>query len=92
MSVFSSIRRRSVLRGATLSAVALPLGGLAPLRSRTGSGALEDWPICHVATDPAPEPAGNVAPTQLKLTWNANAICTVGVRGHDVPIPGGHDV
>jgi NitT/TauT family transport system substrate-binding protein len=62
-----------------VAGLASPVGGMAPLRSRGGGVLPVNPPICHVATDPVVEPAANATPTQLKLTWNANSICTVGV-------------
>jgi NitT/TauT family transport system substrate-binding protein len=80
MSILPTIGRRKILRGAALTALAAPLLGMAPLRSRPGGGPLPaDLPICHAATEPVPAPAVTGALTPVKLTWNANAICTVGV-------------
>ena len=67
--------RRHLLRAAGAAAALIPLGGMAPLRPVRDL--LANVPICRVA-DPAPaEPSGPLK--KLKLTWNANAICTVGV-------------
>jgi NitT/TauT family transport system substrate-binding protein len=71
------LARRALLRGAGVAGLALPLGAMAPLGRRDPiEDALAHPPICHVATDPLPAGAPLVP---LKLTWNANAICTVGV-------------
>ena len=66
--------RRQVLRAAASAAAILPLGAMAPLRP-AGTDVLADAPICRVAA-PAVVTGGL---KKLKLTWNANAICTVGV-------------
>src|SRR3954471_14461453 len=64
--------RRRALQGLASTAALVPLGGMAPLRP---SDPLANAAICHVAdTVPAVGPA-----KKLKLTWNANAISTVGV-------------
>ncbi len=73
---FSPSRRR-LLRTVGAAAALIPVGAMAPLRPATRDGRLGDTPICRVA-DTAP--AAAVGPLKkLKLTWNANAICTVGV-------------
>jgi NitT/TauT family transport system substrate-binding protein len=71
--------RRAVLRAAAYGSAAVPFvaaprvfGASVP---RTPLP-FEDAPICHVATEAVPV-AGGLKP--LRLTWNANAICTVGV-------------
>jgi NitT/TauT family transport system substrate-binding protein len=69
------LARRGALRAAAGAAALLPLGAMAPLR-RAAPDPWAGTPICRVA-DTAP--AADGLPTKLKLTWNANAICTVGV-------------
>jgi len=78
------LSRRTALQAAAL----LPLGGMAPLPRSTfdpAAFALNHPEICRVADE---GPALVAAPgTKLKLTWNANAICTVGVlvaEQHDI--------
>ena len=73
-------RRNLLLRAAGLAALAAPTAGMAPRPFvPVGSDPLAAPPICRIA---AGGPAANAAPgprRRLKLTWNANAICTVGV-------------
>jgi NitT/TauT family transport system substrate-binding protein len=76
----SNTSRRAWLRGAALTAATLPfvataqrVFGASMARSPL---AVDDSNICHAATEAAPV-TGALKP--LKLTWNANAICTVGV-------------
>ena len=70
--------RRRALQVAGAAAALLPLGAMAPARPlQSDASPLAHLSICHVAdtrTDPVAKPG-----TKLKLTWNANAICTVGV-------------
>ena len=70
------LARRGALRAAGAAAL-LPLGAMAPLRRAATPDPLAGTPICRVA-DTAPPVAEGLL-TKLKLTWNANAICTVGV-------------
>jgi NitT/TauT family transport system substrate-binding protein len=73
----AALARRALLRGTGFAALTLPLGAMAPLGRRDPiAEELAHPPICHVASDPLP--AGTKL-VPLKLTWNANAICTVGV-------------
>ena len=66
--------RRALLRAAGAAALALPAGAMAP-RAMTPVDPFADLPICRTGTEAAaPGPRRS-----LKLTWNANAICTVGV-------------
>lgn len=65
-----TVSRRSLVGGIA----ALPLTGMAPLRP---ADPLADAPICHAAATNAAPLAGPAR--KLKLTWNATAICTVGV-------------
>ncbi|MDO9713416.1 ABC transporter substrate-binding protein [Paracraurococcus lichenis] len=70
--------RRALLRATGLAAMAVPAGAMAP-RSFAPADPLATPPICRVA-DAAPAVAAAPGPRRsLKLTWNANAICTVGV-------------
>ncbi|MGI4940731.1 MAG: ABC transporter substrate-binding protein [Janthinobacterium lividum] len=82
------LARRTLLRGAALSAMGLPLAAMAPvvLRSRTttfdplATELLANSQICRVADERAFNAvASGAVPRKLKLAWNANAICTVGV-------------
>ena len=70
--------RRTLIAGAGAAGfTGLLAGATRVLASPRGIASPVHAPICHVA-DTAPAiiaPAG----TKLKLTWNANAICTVGV-------------
>lgn len=68
------LSRRHALRAAGAAAALIPIGVMAPLRPAPADSAL-GVPICRVADTPAT--AGPVK--KLRLTWNANAICTVGV-------------
>ena len=77
--------RRSFLR-LTASGLVVPLGAMAPASWRTGLSSLPDAmahpPICRVAaevTAVAPGPA----PRELRITWNTNAVCNVGVAVAD---------
>ena len=76
----SKYDRRAVLRAATAAAV-LPLVAsssrvLASSRPAVLPADLGDTAICRAA---ALAPVVLAQPRPLKLTWNANAICTVGV-------------
>ena len=73
--------RRSFLR-ITASSLIMPLGAMAPASWRTDRPALDTLkhpPICRVA---AAAPAGAL-PRELKITWNTNAVCNVGVAVAD---------
>lgn len=75
--------RRSLLRAAGIAALAVPTGAMAP-RAAAPVGALFDplsdpSAICRTAAGATPALAAPGARRQLKLTWNANAICTAGV-------------
>ncbi|HWK47071.1 MAG TPA: ABC transporter substrate-binding protein [Stellaceae bacterium] len=81
------VSRRTLMRSAgavgavTLGAAATRLftssSIAAPIMSPADLSALRNPPICHVA---GTSDVGPVGPARkLKLTWNANAICTVGV-------------
>ena len=75
--------RRGVLRAAGIAGAALPFGILSPRVSATSRPAasldpVTAPPICHAAV----AVPLTVVPGQrrsLRLTWNASAICTVGV-------------
>ena len=71
-----NLSRRHALRAAGAAAALVPLGAMAPLRPAPAEALLKDLPICRVA-DTSAAAAGPAK--KLKLTWNANAICTVGV-------------
>ncbi len=73
------LTRRGALRAAGAAAALIPVGAMAPWRPSPGV-APDEFPICHVADTPD----AAVGPAKkLKLTWNANAICTVGVPAAD---------
>jgi NitT/TauT family transport system substrate-binding protein len=75
------LNRRTALRAAAAAAL-LPLTGMAPLplplplrlAGEADPAELLNPQLCQVATPFIARPG-----TALKLTWNANAICTVGV-------------
>src|SRR5580692_6229860 len=70
--------RRALLRVAAAGSAMVPFGAVAAGRFGLFQPEAPIRPeICHVAT--APEAVADGAPRELKLTWNANAICTVGV-------------
>jgi NitT/TauT family transport system substrate-binding protein len=73
--------RRALLRFSAAGLV-VPLGAMAPAAWRTGTSGLPDTvihpPICRAATDAAAIAPGS-APRELKITWNTNAVCNVGV-------------
>lgn len=69
-----SLSRRHALRAAGAAAALVLIGAMAPLRPAPADPA-PGVPICRVADTPAA--AGPAK--KLRLTWNANAICTVGV-------------
>ena len=83
------VARRTILRAAGIAGIAAPLGlaGGRVLAGVTGArggvpAAELHAPICLAAADGAPvgSPATAAGPRKsLKLTWNATAICTVGV-------------
>jgi NitT/TauT family transport system substrate-binding protein len=77
----TSLPRRRLLRAGGYAALAVPFAASAPRvfganMPRVTEVSRDDAPLCHVATEAAPV-TGELKP--LKLTWNANAICTVGV-------------
>ena len=71
-----TLSRRGALQAVGSVAALIPVGAMAPLRPLPDSAPFGDVPICRVADTQA----AAVGPAKkLKLTWNANAICTVGV-------------
>ena len=83
-SAARSLSRRAIMGAAgaaTLGAAAtrlfIPPSFAAPVFGPGDLSVLQNPPICHVA---GPSDAVVAGPARaLKLTWNANAICTVGV-------------
>ena len=74
--------RRAVLRAAGVGAMAMPLGGMAayPRIAPRDAGAefgFDPSAICR-ASAAVPDAAAPGERRELKLTWNANAVCTVG--------------
>ena len=71
--------RRAFL-GLAATGLAVPLGGMAAgtMRAPRSSYALEHPPICRVAADTSLIAPG-ATPREVKMMWNSNAICTVGV-------------
>jgi NitT/TauT family transport system substrate-binding protein len=78
-------RRRTLLR-LSASGLLLPLGAMAPASWRTERSSLPDTtahpPICRVASEVAAVGPGSM-PRELKITWNTNAVCNVGVAVAD---------
>src|ERR1700733_12174719 len=72
--------RRSFLR-ITASSLIMPLGAMAPPSWRTDPAVLDEMhpPICRVAAAITPA----ALPRELKITWNMNAVCNVGVAVAD---------
>ena len=77
--------RRAFLR-LSGPALLLPLGAMAPASWRTRQSSLTDAmahsPICRVAAEVTAVAPGSV-PRELKITWNTNAVCNVGVAVAD---------
>ena len=73
--------RRAFL-GLAATGLAVPLGGMAPGTMRAPRSSLQDLlehpPICRVAADTSLIAPG-ATPREVKMMWNSNAICTVGV-------------
>jgi NitT/TauT family transport system substrate-binding protein len=73
------LTRRTALSAVAAFAGAAPLGAFSAARAFTapGEGSLRDvvgqFPLCHTAATSVVLPG---APRQLKLAWNATAICT----------------
>jgi NitT/TauT family transport system substrate-binding protein len=70
-----SIARRALLRGGA-AALTLPLVGFMPVGRYEPS---LNGPICHTAVNGEIPLDPNAPLKELKVTWNANAVCTVGV-------------
>lgn len=68
------LSRRSVLTVAGAAAFLAPVGAASALTGRSLPRIPVDLPICRAAAG-GEAPAG--PPRQLKLAWNANAVCTV---------------
>ena len=77
--------RRAFLRFG-LSGLTVPLGAMAPASWHTGQSspldALVQPPLCHVAANMTTVVPGST-PRELKITWNTNAVCNVGVAVAD---------
>ena len=60
----------------------ISLGAMAPASWRTGQSWLTNTvthpPICRVAADVNAVAPGS-SPRELRITWNTNAVCNVGV-------------
>jgi NitT/TauT family transport system substrate-binding protein len=73
--------RRSLLK-VVLSGLVVPLGAMAPttmgVRRSSPLDGLKHPPICRVATEPE-HVVLDGPQRQLKLAWNANAVCNAGV-------------
>jgi NitT/TauT family transport system substrate-binding protein len=75
----SAINRRTLVRAAAAVATLTPFGLAAPrVFASSRLEASSTMPICRVSAA-APVTVLPGAPRKLKLTWNANAICTAGV-------------
>jgi len=74
--------RRKFLRIAGSGLAAVPLGAMAPAAWRADRPSLLDTlgraPICRVAAG-IDAVAPGTAPREIKIVWNANALCTVGI-------------
>jgi NitT/TauT family transport system substrate-binding protein len=70
----------------SVAGLVVPLGAMAPGFWRPGQSSLPDTianpPICRVAGDVEAIAPGSV-PRELKITWNTNAVCNVGVAVAD---------
>jgi hypothetical protein len=73
--------RRAFL-GLAATGLAVPLAGMAPSTMRAPPSSLQDalehQPICRVAADKSLIAPG-ATPREVKMMWNSNGICTVGV-------------
>jgi NitT/TauT family transport system substrate-binding protein len=73
--------RRAFL-GLAATGLAVPLGGMAPAPMRAVRSSLQKTldqpPICRVAADISAIAPG-AKPREIKIMWNSNGICTVGV-------------
>jgi NitT/TauT family transport system substrate-binding protein len=76
--------RRALLRFGA-SGLVIPLGGMAPVSWRAGqappSEALMNPPICRIADVTAVAPGSS--PRELRICWNTNSVCNVGVAVAD---------
>ncbi|WP_241671407.1 ABC transporter substrate-binding protein [Dankookia rubra] len=70
--------RRTLLRAAGVAAMAVPAGAMAPL-GFASPDPFADAPICRTGASSLAAAAAPGPRRKLKLTWNANAICVVGV-------------
>ena len=73
--------RRRFLQLAAASGFTVPFGAMASWRTGPRpqlDALLNHLPICHVADNPNAVAPGS-SPREIKIIWNANAICTVGV-------------
>ncbi len=72
--------RRAFL-GLTAAGLAVPLGAMAPASWRTGRSstfdALGSSPICRAAAEAV---APGATPREIRLCWNANAVCQLELR------------
>jgi len=79
----AALPRRGLLRAAGATAAIAPLGLAVPMvfasnRPVTPIAGIFNPPICQTSAS-VPVTILQGAPRKLKLTWNANAICTAGV-------------
>ena len=70
--------RRALLRAAGVAAMAVPAGAMAP-RGFALNDPFANAPICRAGASGLAAAAAPGPRRKLKLTWNANAICVVGV-------------
>ena len=79
--MIDSPSRRALLgRVAGAAALGLPLGGMARPTAVPSASPFDGAAICRAAVDGGPAAAAAPGPRRkLTLTWNANAVCTVGV-------------
>jgi NitT/TauT family transport system substrate-binding protein len=79
-----AMSRRTLLRAAGIGAAVVPVAAIGPRVFASGRGAASlpnafaAPPICHVAAE-VPVTVVPGPRQKLRLTWNASAICTVGV-------------
>ena len=76
--------RRSFL-GLAASGLVVPLGAMAPAAWRTRSSLLDELehpPICLAAAGTTAVAPG-ATPREIKICWNANSVCNVGVAVAD---------
>ncbi|WP_425995004.1 ABC transporter substrate-binding protein [Afipia sp. DC4300-2b1] len=70
--------RRTILRGGAAALAAAPLGviGAKAFPGRVGPAIdFSDFPICKTASEAGPALSG--PPRKLRISWNANAVCSV---------------